>query len=1184
MPKKFEKKRKNSKKSILLPFLILFLLLNAGHALALLDKLEITAPESANVGELVTITVKANGNPVSEASVSIDAIPIGTTDSNGRIEYTFSIFGVYSITASKWGYLPSDIFVITVNNPLLLISADPPACNAGDSVTFTVTANLNPVQGVTVSSNGASIGTTDSSGHVTHTFAAAGSYSITAHKTGYTDAVPYTLVVTAITPLLLITADPPACNAGDSVTFTVTANLNPVQSVAVSSNGASIGTTNSNGQITHTFSTAGTYSITAHKTGYTDAVPYALIVTAITPLLIIAANPPACNAGDSVTFTVTANLNPVLGATVYSNGASIGTSDSSGHVTKTFTTAGTFSITAHKTGYTDTVPYSLVVTALTPLLVIEADPLVINAGDSITFTVTANLNPIQGVSVSSNSVSIGTTDSSGHVTKTFATAGTYSITAHKTGYTDAIPYSLIVTAVNPLLVITANPPAGTAGSSVTFTVTANFNNILGVTVYSNGASIGTTDSNGRITHTFTTAGTFSITAHKTGYTDALPYSLLVASLEPLLVITADPPACNAGDLVTFTITANLNPIQGVTVSSNGVSIGTTDSSGHATHTFATTGTYSITVQKTGYSGSIPYSMVVIDVHVFENVSFQGAIFPVPTSLSAALPTNAGLPFQMPYTSLILTKDKFFLVFSDKKLDGGLANVEGLNLINITWEGLSIGVVQAEKTSISNEGTQATIEEIKANPEKYSMKLVHLDVILQQCPFLIDIDVLRAPVTVGKVLKSSISSMDLSGLIEKIYTLNGNINRVHYDQIINSVGNGLPIIDFQTPGYWLDSPATVNAIVLNSGLVGEFVETLTGSSVKEVVIPNGEAIVLYNINTEPKSVTTTIQEINSAPDQYLGKVVTFEGSDLGVNVSIKKVLEHFGFPVPVDIILHGYVIWSRPAPTTITELQSATILSVGVSSIHQDQAVGLVNDALKVYRYTGKIVSAQQVNESFHGTLFVLYKREKIRDIPTQEISSEVQQRIQDIILDLKHLFQRQSPEIVTISVISPEVPGVVEVKKDNIENITIHLKNQAENISVSVLKFDSKPPEALTNVSGDVYSYLEIDTQNVIDSDVTNAVITFKVSKSWIAANNIDENSVKLHRYTDGNWSALSTHILSEDSTEVYYSADSPGFSIFAIAAEKVQQPVATVGTPGFEFLLTILALLAVVLYLRKKQ
>jgi hypothetical protein len=52
----------------------------------------------------------------------------------------------------------------------------------------------------------------------------------------------------------------------------------------------------------------------------------------------------------------------------------------------------------------------------------------------------------------------------------------------------------------------------------------------------------------------------------------------------------------------------------------------------------------------------------------------------------------------------------------------------------------------------------------------------------------------------------------------------------------------------------------------------------------------------------------------------------------------------------------------------------------------------------------------------------------------------------------------------------------------------------------------------------------------------------------------------------------------------VYYSADSPGFSIFAITATKEQRPVASVGTPGFEFFFVMIALLAVVYYLRRKN
>jgi PGF-pre-PGF domain-containing protein len=338
-----------------------------------------------------------------------------------------------------------------------------------------------------------------------------------------------------------------------------------------------------------------------------------------------------------------------------------------------------------------------------------------------------------------------------------------------------------------------------------------------------------------------------------------------------------------------------------------------------------------------------------------------------------------------------------------------------------------------------------------------------------------------------------------------------------------------------------------------------------------------------VNTEPEGISTTIEAITASPDQYNGKVVTFEGSDIGVNVSVKSILGSLGISVPVDITLHGSVIWSRPIPSSINEIPSKTLLSIGASSIHQDKAITYVNGASQVYRYIGKIISASTMQGSLSGSLFIMYKREKIQTLPAQEISTIVQQKIQDTVTNLKYLFQRQTPDIVTIPSISQETPGFIQVNKENIENITLHMKNQASNVSIAVLKFDSKPAEVTTNVTGEVYSYLEITAQNIVDSDVDNVAITFKIAKSWISSNNIDVNSVKIQRYNDGTWSILTTNKLNEDASDLYFSANSPGFSIYAITASKEQAPTTSVGTPGFELVFVLMALV-IALYLYNKK
>ena len=119
-----------------------------------------------------------------------------------------------------------------------------------------------------------------------------------------------------------------------------------------------------------------------------------------------------------------------------------------------------------------------------------------------------------------------------------------------------------------------------------------------------------------------------------------------------------------------------------------------------------------------------------------------------------------------------------------------------------------------------------------------------------------------------------------------------------------------------------------------------------------------------------------------------------------------------------------------------------------------------------------------------------------------------------------------------------------------IKEIQIDVKNPANNVKITVTKQAGKPASVVHTIEGKVYQYLEIDTTNLGSGDVSAATIRFTVSVSWLVSNGFDKADVALYRYTT-EWDQLSTVIVSESATEVTFSARGPGFSFFAIAAEK---------------------------------
>ncbi|MHC1755001.1 MAG: PGF-pre-PGF domain-containing protein [Methanosarcina sp.] len=88
--------------------------------------------------------------------------------------------------------------------------------------------------------------------------------------------------------------------------------------------------------------------------------------------------------------------------------------------------------------------------------------------------------------------------------------------------------------------------------------------------------------------------------------------------------------------------------------------------------------------------------------------------------------------------------------------------------------------------------------------------------------------------------------------------------------------------------------------------------------------------------------------------------------------------------------------------------------------------------------------------------------------------------------------------------------------------------------------------------SGKVYENTNVWVGNegtASPENIENAVVGFKVEKTWINSNGVDLSSVKLCKFEDGNWVELSTSQTSEDDDYVYYEADTPGFSAFSIMA-----------------------------------
>ncbi|MDQ1252357.1 MAG: hypothetical protein QG646_1478 [Euryarchaeota archaeon] len=101
--------------------------------------------------------------------------------------------------------------------------------------------------------------------------------------------------------------------------------------------------------------------------------------------------------------------------------------------------------------------------------------------------------------------------------------------------------------------------------------------------------------------------------------------------------------------------------------------------------------------------------------------------------------------------------------------------------------------------------------------------------------------------------------------------------------------------------------------------------------------------------------------------------------------------------------------------------------------------------------------------------------------------------------------------------------------------------------------------------SAEVYKSLNIWVGNsgfATSGNIENSVICFKVAKSWMREKNVNQSSITLQRYSDNKWNSLPISLLGEDSSYFYFTAQTPGFSPFAITAGMITKEIVSKTQP----------------------
>jgi len=161
----------------------------------------------------------------------------------------------------------------------------------------------------------------------------------------------------------------------------------------------------------------------------------------------------------------------------------------------------------------------------------------------------------------------------------------------------------------------------------------------------------------------------------------------------------------------------------------------------------------------------------------------------------------------------------------------------------------------------------------------------------------------------------------------------------------------------------------------------------------------------------------------------------------------------------------------------------------------------------------------------------------------------------------KVTLSRGKANITVPSIAAGKMANVTITKTEDVafRQINISVSNSVNNIKIVITKLPNSPASVTHEISGKVYHYIQVSKENITDSNINKIYIKFAVNKTWLTNNDVDKSKIILYRWFDNTWNELITTYINEDSSEIFYRAESPGLSYFVIGT-KSEVPQAPTG------------------------
>jgi PKD repeat protein len=337
------------------------------------------------------------------------------------------------------------------------------------------------------------------------------------------------------------------------------------------------------------------------------------------PVASFTATPSTTTVGSPIALSAAASSDPDGTIASYAWNFGDGTTGTGVSASKSYAAAGTYTITLTVTdnlGATGSTTKSVVINPPNqpPVASFTATPSTATVGSPIALSAAASSDPDGSIVSYAWNFGDGTNGTGVSASKTYAAAGTYTITLTVTdnlGATGSTTKSVVINPPNqpPVASFTATPSTATVGSPIALSAAASSDPDGSIVSYAWNFGDGTTGTGVSTSKTYAAAGTYTITLTVTdnlGATGSTTKSVTVTNASnqpPVASLTATPSATTVGVTIVMSGAGSSDPDGTIASYSWTFGDGTSGSGAVVSKSYSAAGTYTVTLKVTDNAGA-----------------------------------------------------------------------------------------------------------------------------------------------------------------------------------------------------------------------------------------------------------------------------------------------------------------------------------------------------------------------------------------------------------------------------------------------------------------------------------------------------------------------------------------------------------------------------------------------------